>query len=118
MRALTFLPFAPALGVTDANYADGLECIASDVKELLSGGPQDLWHVVREEPSLTVLLDSFLRYAPRPWDADAAVLPPVFFEASDALFSLFCTLYVVVPGMFLYEPTMRTCVCLCVCDSI
>ena len=62
-----FLPYVRGAGDSDAAEEAAL-FIGDDLEWLLTADTAELWAVARTDGSLMVMLDTYLRYAPRPYD--------------------------------------------------
>ncbi|GAB4815900.1 hypothetical protein N2152v2_002946 [Parachlorella kessleri] len=65
-----FLPYLPpnAAGEDAVSSSDAVDAIQEDLEWLLASDGATLWSVVRTDTSLPALVDSYLRYARRPYD--------------------------------------------------
>lgn len=59
-----FLPFTPHRG---PEHEDAAVLIAEDLEWTLAAETQELWALMRTDASLTLLLDTFLRYGRCAW---------------------------------------------------
>jgi activating signal cointegrator complex subunit 2 len=82
-----FLPFLPSDG-DDQEGAEALHAIAEDLEALLGAPQPQFWQVVASDSSLRVLLDTYLRHAPRPFDEGYAARMPLEVAVSQLVLDL------------------------------
>ncbi|KDD72256.1 hypothetical protein H632_c3621p0 [Helicosporidium sp. ATCC 50920] len=89
MAQQEFLPFAPRHSVSVEEWALLVQCAHEEVEKVLALKAAQFWSVLRDNASLERLVVTFLRHAPRPYEADYAAAPSTFHTLSRRMLDVF-----------------------------